>query len=99
MNTFLSRLTTFDWVSIVSYAIAVLTFLGGQSVLTTWGMSAADATMWSQRIATVVAGLTLISNRFKNPSPTKGTVPVLTTAAVPTPETLTTNIATATKGP
>ncbi len=93
MIAFFARLTTFDWVKVCAYVIAALTFLGGQSVLTTWGMSAADAATWSQRIATVIGALTLLSNAIKNPSPPAGTHPVLTTAAVPTPETLTTAIA------
>jgi hypothetical protein len=99
MNAFFARLTTYDWISVISYATAALTFIGGTSVLTAWGMSPADAAIWSPRIASIVAALTLISNRFKNPSPPRGTVPALTTSIVPTPDTLTTNIAEAAKGP
>lgn len=91
---FLARLTAFDWLKVISYAIAVLTFIGGQSVLTMWGMSAAEAAIWSPRIAYIITGLTLISNSIKNTSPTKGTVPLLTTNAdAPTVDTLTTNVA------
>lgn len=103
MTTFLARLTAFDWLRIVGYIITALTFVGGQAVLTTWGMSAADATLWSQRIATIVGFLTLVSNVLKNPSPPSGTMPVLTTQpANPTPDTLTTSVAQTappTKGP
>ena len=83
MKAFLSRLTTFDWIKVIAYATAALAFLGGPSVLTAWGMSPADAAVWSQRAATVVGALTLISNTMKNTSPPKGTAPILGEASAP----------------
>jgi hypothetical protein len=81
LKAFLARLTTFDWIKIVAYATAALSFLGGPSVLTAWGMDAQDAARWSQRIATIVGALTIISNTLKNPSPPKGTAPLLAQSA------------------
>lgn len=72
MMSLLSRLTTFDWAKNVAYAIAGLTVFLGPGVLQAWGVSASDAPVWSTRIASVIAVLTLISNSLKNPSPPSG---------------------------
>jgi hypothetical protein len=92
MKAYLARLTTFDWIKVVAYAIATLTFLEGSDVLTAFGVSAADAATWTHRFSVIVGGLTLISNSFKNTSAPSGSAPVFTTApTAPTPETLITS--------
>jgi hypothetical protein len=77
MSSILSRLTAFDWIKIVAYATAALTFLEGPDVLTAWGLSPGDAATWSHRFATLVTLLTLISNAFKNPSTPAGYTPAI----------------------
>lgn len=93
MLAYLSRLTTYDWIRIISYLIAGLTIFDGKDVLMNWGMTEKLATTWASRVGDVITVLTLMSNAIKNPSSPKGTVPVVSTTATPTPDTLTTAIA------
>lgn len=99
MKAFLSRLTAFDWVKVALYGTTlcgVVTIGVLNTILKPWGFSDVEILALSAKIGSISAvfGLVgLIANTFKNTSPQKGTVPVLTTSAIPTPESLTTVLA------
>jgi hypothetical protein len=89
VKAFLSRLTAFDWVKVCLYGTSIcgaLSVVGLNTILKPWGFTDVEILALSAKIGSISAmfGLVgLIANTLKNPSPPRGTAPILGQSSAP----------------